>query len=133
MRRAANHRVYVRLFDVKVDIEAVKNIKRHVSQQAVDHLDVATASVDILGCLLADLHSRRVERSILVLVRADQHHVLEPAEAFGLREPVQIAVFEVALVGHAQLPDRGALLPLVHEPKTGGEQLARLVHVAKMR
>ena len=58
MRRAANHRVYVRLFDVEVDIEAIKNIKRHVSQQAVDHLDVATASANILGRLLADLHSR---------------------------------------------------------------------------
>ena len=58
--------------------------------------------------------------------------MLEPAEAFGLRESVQITVLEVALVGHAQLPNRGALLPLVHEPKAGGEQLACLVHIAQM-
>ena len=119
MRCAANHRVYVRLFYVEVDIETVKNIKRHVSQQAVDHLDVATASVDILGCLLADLHPCRVERSILVLVRADQHHVLEPAEALGLGEPVKITVFKIATISHSQLANRRALFPLVHKPETG--------------
>ena len=58
--------------------------------------------------------------------------MLEPAEALGLGEPVQVAVLQVALVGHAQLPDRGALLPLVHKPEAGGEQLARLVHVTQV-
>ena len=90
------------------------------------------ALLHVLCCLSADLQSRRVERGVLVLERAHQHHVLEPLEALELRHLEQTALLRAAGIGHSQLGDRRRLLPLVQDPHAGGEQLARLVHVSEV-
>lgn len=82
--RSSDHRVQTCLFNVEVDIETVKHLEGDITEERVDHANVAVAASDVFGSLFADLDPSRVERSVLVLVRADQDHVLEPPEAFFL-------------------------------------------------
>ena len=59
--------------------------------------------------------------------------MFEPREALDLGQSVQVAIFDVSAISHPELGDRGRFLPFVHEPHSSREQLASLVHVAKVR
>ena len=116
MSCASNHRIQACLFNIEVDIEPVKHIEWDIAEHRVDHLDVATASADIFGSFSADLDPGRIEGRILVLVGADQNHVLEPAESFHLGQLVKVALLKGLAIGHAKLGDGYRFLPFVHDP-----------------
>jgi hypothetical protein len=76
--------IQISLFNVEVDIKSVQNIERNIAKHLIDHLDIATATLNILGSFLADLNPRRVERRVLVLIGAHEDHMFEPVETFAL-------------------------------------------------
>jgi len=53
---ASDHRIQACLLNVKVDVKPVQHIEGDTTEHRINHLDVATSSLDIFGCLSAYLN-----------------------------------------------------------------------------
>ncbi len=80
MRSSANEGVKVVFWNAEVNVYAVKNILRHVTENVLRHfyVDVTRARVLVSLGKAAYLYASGIERRIRVLIAADQHNVLEP-------------------------------------------------------
>ena len=103
MRSPADERVYISLRDLKVNIKSVKNLKRDITEQIIDHLYVSIALQDVFGCIWTYLNSSWVEGSILILEWGDEDDVLEPVKAILFRELKKCCFLKLFMISHWKL------------------------------
>ena len=91
---------------------------------------MSTGLPSVSGNIFGYLDGRAIERTVGVLVRTEQHHVLEQAKFRSLTHLVDQGILHFGSVAHRELQEGIAFLQFFEDPHAGIDQRAGAVQEA---